>query len=103
MKRLIKFCFTAALALASGLVAASAEIYLPCDGVPEPDYAAAGAPPNLRVVTEEGFVWDAPLYGGWGKGRYALLVAVAGKFENKGGIDVLVRRFAAISKLTAVR
>ncbi len=44
------------------------ELYPPCGEAPEPDYAAVRAPPHLRVITQEGFVWDAPRCTGWGKG-----------------------------------
>ena len=79
------------------------EPYLPCDGEPEPAYAALGAPPNVRVITEEGFVWDAPRCISWGKGKYALLIAVAGRFEHSGGEAALARKFARISRLKTVR
>lgn len=82
---------------------AAGEPFLPCDGEPYPAYAALGAPPNVSVVTEEGFVWDSPRCIGWGKGKYALLVAIAGRFELKGGEAALARKFARISQLKTVR
>jgi len=84
-------------------VQAAEELYLPCDGAPDPAHATLGERPNLRVITKEGFVWDAPRCIGWGKGKYALLIAVAGRFEHKGGEAALVRKFARISRLKTVR
>lgn len=77
--------------------------YLPCDGEPDPPHAAVGAAPNIRVITQEGYVWDAPRCSGWGKGKYALLIAVAARFEHTGGVDAIVRKFSKISALRNVR
>ena len=71
------------------------ELYPPCGEAPEPDYAAVGAPPNLWVITQEGFVWDASRCPGWGKGQCALLVAAAATFKHKEGVEGLVGKFAA--------
>ena len=76
---------------------------LPCEDEPDPPYAKLGVPPVVRVWTQDGFVWDPPQCSGWGKGEYALLVALAGRFKHAGDVKSLVRKFARISHLKKVR
>ena len=103
MRHFLQLCGAMALILCAASAAAADEPYPPCHEAPDPAYAVTGAPPNLLVLTEEGFVWDAPRCTGWGKGQYALLVAAAATFGHKGGVDGLIGKFAAISGFKTVR
>lgn len=103
MRRCLHFLATVLILCAGVPAAAQEEPYPPCDGEPEPFHASLGEPPNLMVVTQEGFVWDAPHCTGWGKGKYALLLAVSARFEHRGGVTALIGKLAAASQLAKVR
>jgi len=71
---------------------------------PDPNYAAAGAPPNIRVWDrrDQAAPWVPPSCTGWTAKGAGVLVAVAGSFSG-GGSEDLLKRFGAISALEGVR
>jgi len=78
----------------------------PCaDHQPFPDYAAPGAPPNIRVWTsgELGSTWTPPACTGWGAKSDGVLVAVSGQFPFRGRAGDLLKHFGAISALAGLR
>ncbi len=71
---------------------------------PDPDYAAAGDPPNIRVWDrrDRAAPWVPPSCTGWSAKGAGVLVAVAGSFSD-GSSEDLLKRFGAISGLEGVR
>jgi hypothetical protein len=77
----------------------------PCGASPpDPDYAAAGNTPNIRVWNrrEQTAPWVPPACTGWSAKGAGVLVAVAGSFSD-GSSDDLLKRFASISRLQGLR
>ena len=71
---------------------------------PDPDYAAAGHTPNIRVwnCREQTAPWVPPACTGWTAKGAGVLVAVAGSFSD-GSSDDLLKRFGSISRLEGLR
>ena len=71
---------------------------------PNPDYAAAGNTPNIRVWNrrEQTAPWLPPACTGWTAKGDGVLVAVAGSFSD-GSSDDLLKRFGSISRLEGLR
>ena len=103
MRAILRWCCVLAATLACVSANAADEPSPPCEGEPAPAYATQGEPPALRVWTRDGYVWDAPRCTGWGKGEYALLVEVAGRFEYAGAETGLAEKFAQVSRWKRMR
>ena len=71
---------------------------------PDPDYAAVGNTPNIRVRNrrEQTAPWVPPACTGWTAKGAGVLVAVAGSFSD-GSSDDLLKRFGSISRLEGLR
>ena len=71
---------------------------------PNPDYAAAGNPPNIRMWNrhEQTVPWVPPACTGWDAKGAGVLVAVAGSFFD-GSSEDLLKRFGSISRLEGLR
>ena len=86
---------------------AAAELLLPpCAAAgPFPDYASPGAPPNLRVWNsgELSVPWNPPACIGWTAKSGRVLVALAGRFSYRAGVDGLLAHFGAISALAGIQ
>ena len=99
--------FVAALAsilLGLGAAFAADGPHAPCAGAPFPAFPAPDAPPRAQVWFSgdiEGD-WSPDPCTGWGAGDFSVLVALAGRFRDEGGIDGILERIAAISKLESV-
>ena len=77
----------------------------PCDGDPQPAFPAPGKPAAVAVWFPEGDgqPWVPPDCTGWTARPFALLVAVAGRFDGPADADALLRRIGALSEATAIR
>ncbi len=76
----------------------------PCPGPTVPPHAALNAPLHVHVWFESELAkdWTPPLCTGWQPRSFTVLVGAAGRFENRGGADEIIRRVASISDLTGV-
>jgi hypothetical protein len=96
-----------AVVLGSVGTAAATELPVPpCAAAsPIPDYAKPGAPPNLRVWNSQelSVPWVPPVCTGWNAKSGGVLVALAGSFPYRGGVDGLLARFGAISALAGIQ
>jgi hypothetical protein len=96
----------AAMLLLCGAAAQAAEgPRPPCGGAaPRPDYAAAGAPPNVEVWSggDPGADWIPPACTGWAPAS-GVLVALAARFQFAGSAQELLARFGAVSSLSGIR
>ena len=71
---------------------------------PDPDYAAAGNTPNIRIWNrrEQTAPWVPPACTSWTAKGGGVLVALAGSFSD-GSSDDLLKRFGSISRLEGLR
>ncbi len=77
----------------------------PCEDGVLPAYAAPGAPLNVQVWFGEHLEgkWSPPPCTDWASGSVTILVASAGRFHYDGGVEALLERIGAISRLTTIR
>ena len=76
----------------------------PCAGAPVPAYAAPGAPPAVETWNAAALRgWTPPDCLGWPATPFAELVALAGSFRDRGGMDDILRRFGAVSSRRGIR
>lgn len=76
----------------------------PCTNAPFPPYAAQHEPPNVRVWFGEDLEgsWSPPACTSWDSRQFTLLVATAGHFSQKEGVQGLLRRIGSISNWTTI-
>lgn len=76
----------------------------PCAGPPSPDYPPAGAPPAVGAwfADELGETWRPDACLGWAGGSGLALVALAGRFDDPGGLAAVQARLGAFSQHTAI-
>lgn len=76
----------------------------PCEGPTVPPYAEVGAPLLVRVWFQSDLPenWVPPTCTGWKPRPFTVLVAAAGRFEDRHGADGIIRRMASISALTTI-
>jgi len=72
----------------------------PCAGPPSPDYPPVGAPPAVGAwfANELGETWRPDACLGWADGSGLALVALAGRFDEPGGLPAVEARLGAISR-----
>jgi hypothetical protein len=77
----------------------------PCGEAPRPAYADPGSAPNVQAWRggDLGADWWPPDCVGWDSAGFDVLVALAGSFTAAGTAQDLIARFAAISRMTAIR
>ena len=76
----------------------------PCEGVPRPFYADAGAQPSVQVLKgDEAKRWKPAACTGWREGESHVVVALAGTLPGATNIEELLDRFGAVSALQGVR
>jgi hypothetical protein len=102
--RTIRIAMLATL-LATWWAAAGAAVPAPPCGLPPlPAYGALGAAPAVVVWHRADLArWQPPSCLGWPADAPALLVAVAGRFREQGGLPDLLMRFAAQSRWRGLR
>jgi uncharacterized protein DUF6675 len=104
-QRLVRALLAAAMALCCSSAQTAPEgPRPPCDSVPFPAYAEAGAPPAAQVWNGAALRgWTPASCTGWPATPFTELVALAGSFSHRGGRDDLLRRLGAISTRRGVR
>ena len=77
----------------------------PCGSAPSPGYAPAGNLPAIRVWggDRSATAWTPPACTGWAATPSRTLVATAGRLDQGGSAQDLLRRFGAVSTLTTIR
>ena len=77
----------------------------PCDGPPQPSYAAPGEPEHSGIWTRSdlGDSWAPPSCTGWSQVDFRIIVALAARFRDPVGADQLLARFGAISSEVGLR
>jgi hypothetical protein len=77
----------------------------PCGVTPNPDYAAPGAPPTIKLwhADEIDASWQPQACIPWASGTFSLMVTLAGQFDSTADVDSLLDRIGAISTLTDTR
>ncbi len=77
----------------------------PCGGDVRPAYPDLEHSPALKVWihSASGEAWAPPECAGWSAPGFSTLVVTTARFRNRGGVDDLRRRLAAISRLKGVR
>jgi len=77
----------------------------PCDGAPFPPYPGLENSPAVGAWDRAGSGrdWTPPACTGWTDPGFTTLVATAGRFRHASGVEGLLRRIGAISKLAGVR
>ena len=77
----------------------------PCDGRPQPSYAAPGESEHFGIWTgsDLGGGWSPPHCTGWTGFDFRIIVALAARFRDPVTTDQLLARFGAISSLVGVR
>lgn len=94
------------LVVCSSVVAGADDLRPPCGVAPLPMYADIPAPPNIGVwkAGVSGSRWEPPAcMGGWGSGRFDLMVAVAGRFRGEDSTETVLARFGEVSRFAGVR
>jgi hypothetical protein len=76
----------------------------PCADAPFPPYAAPHDPPNVRVWFGEDLKgdWSPPACTDWDSRQFTFLVAAAGRFSQKEGVQGLLRRIGSTSNWTTI-
>lgn len=72
----------------------------PCAGTPQPAYPEPGEPPAVRLWHMDAMPpgWAPAACSGLERREGAVLVAVAGRFREPGGMEAILERLASISR-----
>lgn len=105
---MLAFLYGIALLLSVGVEAVARDgPRPPCAGTVSYPQAPeqAGGNPSVRLWYSQDLSdeWTPPTCLGWDGKRFGLLVAVAGKFRDDGGVESVLRRLAAVSSYPGIR
>src|ERR1700719_1698 len=77
----------------------------PCSMEPTPPYPDLEHSPSFKVWDRAslGHEWKAPGCIGWTASGFATLVTTVARFRHSTGVEGLLNRVAAISRLTGIR
>jgi hypothetical protein len=77
----------------------------PCSTEPNPSYPDLEHSPSFKVWDRAslGREWKAPRCMGWSASGFATLVTTVARFRHSTGVEGLLGRVAAISRLTGIR
>jgi hypothetical protein len=77
----------------------------PCGGIAVPPYPEVDKPPTVRAWDSADLAldWTPPACTGWTTPGLTTLVVTVGLFRHSSGVEGLLRRIGAVSKLAGVR
>jgi hypothetical protein len=105
MVRSVMVVCAAGVALATGSASADRLPEPPCGASAWPAPAALDTPPAVAVAMRGGrdLRWPPPPCAGWQGDDFRMLVALAGRFRIQGGVEALLERLGAVSRLPEIR